>query len=1609
MRRRFSHLYICLLLLAPVLFSATPLPYHLNIVESSEQAIVCDVVFDSVQVTQKRVQGVWQSVVTMTNSSYTAKQSWPVLPVTSLVLGIPDTGTPRVQVEQEQTLNKQVHDIATVSHPEAWLPYLGPEEVSNTSFQEVDGWYPAESVRSGLCGMMRNQRILQIELHPVRYAVTRSMLAITKSLRLRVVFDRAAVATVQSRIASTTENTEVEKFYSEYLANYSQARNWRAQPALPLAKTGEQLSAAQNVRIDVLHDGVYAVTGKELRDAGIELQGVDPSTLSMSNRGRDIPILVEDRGDGSFDETDRILFIGEHNSSATTYYSWFSDTNVYFLTLGGKTGSRMAQVSGALGSAVGDTIKAASMRVHLEQDLQYERQLAFMQEDADHWFWRELKDKEQYTIPFSIPTPAADASFRLRVEMQGVTYLPATPDHKVTVSLNAQELGTVTWDNQEVKVFDSSRQNGGLLQKENNVTLYLPGDLPNVTYDRVLLNYLDLECTAALQAVDDSLRFQLGKQVRRPILAGNFSEDRIYIFSEDGQQIIPDRIRAHNGTYEVLFASESGTSRSFYMLSEKKLAKVNSIVLDSPSDLTNQSNGADYIIIAHSKFMEQARTLAQFRAAQGFRTMVVDVQDIYDTFNAGVFDPAAIHAFLQYAYRYYKKPAPLYVLLFGDTTHYMDKLQAHRLKYVSYVPTLMSYTTSWGMTSSDNGFVTVSGDDILPDMYIGRFPVNTVEEADILVHKTMEYESQPVISDWRRNVIMVTGNAQQFETDADELFEEYMPRRVVTNRLATLTSSIHFGSTEDLAQAWNSGQVVINFVGHGGGQVFEDSRLFLLEDVSRLKNKDKYSVMFSLTCFIGYFDNPEKASLSEELLRRDDLGIVAHFGSAGRASMLGDHYLDKALFRAIFKEGRRRIGEITTQAKYDLIEMTNGYWDTIRHFNLLGDPAARMALAEDNLSVKLTKPDLVSGDVIQATVQQNGFSDGQVLLSVHNDKDSLLVQKTAVLQQGKAVVDLMTLTPALVKAWANQTGSGSVKVYASNGQKDGAGAAEFTVNRYAQAAVSVDPSNPLHNQPFYFSAMVDNKAIDQIGGVTRSEIQWSVNQASWNVLPVLQDLGGVWKTATPLSASEGTRIFYRLVLTGTVGKEIRTPVAELIVRSRADLFVDAASVRVDGVNQAQLSAKLRNNGATDAVDFTITAYVGADAATYSPIGEKIFVSRLAAQRDTTLTLIWPGLISGSYKVWLRTDVENKVDENNESNNTTTTTIRVANPAQGSGGPVFSNEANVSVNIPVAAMPKINVFTINRTWDTAMQEACTQNSLTPLRVRDMPGAFAFSVSFADSSLTLKKESTVSIFYDRTNVNNQTFLTNGGMRLYTWNQSTSTWAALSYTVDTYQGCVTAKLPVFSTYFSLLGSADKTGPTLQVGVVGQNFASGDVVAKQPTFTIFAEDSTGFDVTAKPAAIKLNGQLVADDQIRISQNPDVRRSLSITWSPELLVGDHMLQIEVKDINGNVTVQQVQCRVVGQFELDFVANHPNPFMTSTTIALQLQDTATEVDLNIYTVSGRLIRNQKLFGVTGYVEWDWDGKDEEGDAIANGVYYLKVTARNGDKKIERIEKMAKLE
>lgn len=72
--------------------------------------------------------------------------------------------------------------------------------------------------------------------------------------------------------------------------------------------------------------------------------------------------------------------------------------------------------------------------------------------------------------------------------------------------------------------------------------------------------------------------------------------------------------------------------------------------------------------------------------------------------------------------------------------------------------------------------------------------------------------------------------------------------------------------------------------------------------------------------------------------------------------------------------------------------------------------------------------------------------------------------------------------------------------------------------------------------------------------------------------------------------------------------------------------------------------------------------------------------------------------------------------------------------------------------------------------------------------------------------------------------------------------------------------------------------------------------------------------------------------------------------------------------------------------------NHPNPFNPSTTIKYDLAQ-AVEVQLAIFDLTGRCVRtlvNQKQ--QAGRYEVTWDGRNEQGEAIASGLYNYQLRA-----------------
>jgi hypothetical protein len=107
----------------------------------------------------------------------------------------------------------------------------------------------------------------------------------------------------------------------------------------------------------------------------------------------------------------------------------------------------------------------------------------------------------------------------------------------------------------------------------------------------------------------------------------------------------------------------------------------------------------------------------------------------------------------------------------------------------------------------------------------------------------------------------------------------------------------------------------------------------------------------------------------------------------------------------------------------------------------------------------------------------------------------------------------------------------------------------------------------------------------------------------------------------------------------------------------------------------------------------------------------------------------------------------------------------------------------------------------------------------------------------------------------------------------------------------------------------------------------------------------------------------------------------------PELSVGPHTVVVKVADSFGLVALDTLRFEVTDpmDYAAEVVLNYPNPFAESTYFLVNLTDPA-DIQLEIFTVSGKKIRTLRQRGGPGEAWILWDGKDAVGSGIGNGTY-----------------------
>lgn len=207
------------------------------------------------------------------------------------------------------------------------------------------------------------------------------------------------------------------------------------------------------------------------------------------------------------------------------------------------------------------------------------------------------------------------------------------------------------------------------------------------------------------------------------------------------------------------------------------------------------------------------------------------------------------------------------------------------------------------------------------------------------------------------------------------------------------------------------------------------------------------------------------------------------------------------------------------------------------------------------------------------------------------------------------------------------------------------------------------------------------------------------------------------------------------------------------------------------------------------------------------------------------------------------------------------------------------------------------------------------------------------------------------------------------------------------------------------------DTDNPLLQIAFDGIQIMDGDIVSPAPEICITLTDDNTFLPITSPESFEIKMDTSGRNQFVVidMSRPDVRfvpassteKNAKVFFTPNLKDGEYKISVQGKDATGNksgINPRIVNFKVITAQKVSNVLNYPNPFSTSTEFVFTLtgSEIPENISISIMTLTGKVVKEitkEELgplrIGInrTAYI---WNGTDDFGSKLANGVYLYKV-------------------
>ncbi len=996
-------LFLILLIISPSL-----LCQGYKVIESNQDFIRIELNFEnSYRLTDTLIDGTKYSFV-RDGDIFNRKPGDPWLPEFQVKLGIPEESQPKVLIENQVSIQKNNISILPIPSEDPSFSKLNIL-VYNKEIYDRNDFYPSAPIENAGSYKFRYARIFSLIISPFQYNPVQKKLLVNNKIIIRINYNSKTPGTPKVQDPFTQDLLKKE------VINYDEAKEWIGKPQQKLFKADAEgywyNPGKDYYKIFLKEKGLYRLTYSDLLNAGIPVQNVPLEKFQLFGNEKEIPLYIIDNNlNGFFDENDYLEFTGYPPvHSLHSFLNIFNNENIYWFSYEADSSGLRYQSADGFPQTWTKSFDTTPFTLHYEKDSIYEKLGHAPNGNRDYWFWGKSGGTNgalSYSFSPSFPRPENispdSSSMKIRAAMHGMTTLSClSPDHRAKIFLSGQPIGEQTWDGANEIIFQANVDLTKIgIYDNNSFQVFCYGDIApdpcnpdNPITDEIRVNWFEIEYWRNHRADTSYFYFQSppGESGNTRFNVYNWKKDDMKIFVPQRNEVIVNPQFVHDQYLSTLFVVnlnppdqlEFFCAAEDYFLTPDSIRK--NIIHD---DLRNTGNGADYIIITHEKFTQIAAGLAAFRENNfpdtsiiNPRIKVVQVQQIYNEFSGGLLDPYAIKNFVKYAFDIWQPPAPSYIVLIGDMSSDYRKLLADSRE--NFIPSFPYHAFTYGEAASDNGFAAVEGNDIVPDLAIGRISCETVEEGNVLINKIQNYPADNS-KEWKQNVLLFSSgqndaDEQNFHFNDASLFidDNYAQKNGFASSKVFRypTKERHFpfkGDGADMRKSIDKGGIIANYYGHGGG--YQWDLVFNNDDIYLLENGGRLPFITSVTCYTAHFEDLDV--FGEQFNKAVNKGSIAFWGGAGLTFWPTGRYMNEDAYRRILDEKNYIIGKVAAETKASagigtIVE------SQIALLTLLGDPVLKLAFPE--------KPDfhISSSDisVAPAPVISNNISKIKIYLS----------------------------------------------------------------------------------------------------------------------------------------------------------------------------------------------------------------------------------------------------------------------------------------------------------------------------------------------------------------------------------------------------------------------------------------------------------------------------------------------------------------------------------------------------------------------------------------------------------------------------------------------------